>query len=471
MGVIADGVNKYITTPVSLVDVADVLGTPYDVGAVCTADSVNIWAKFTPVCLTDMFTPDEIADGYWSGKVYPSTGKPWYYGTGGAEKFNVPKLTSIEDIKAGAAWSRRKPNGSVYPYRLTDFLGYNHLAKCPLRSYLPNAIYTNTDNVLGIESITDTGVFGFTAQEVLDLFPITQAAGTAPDIYLGMVLGDGVNYSVLSKDTPIDFKDTTTRQFNIVCSKATDGYYLSVANSDGSSLGMFADIGDNIEVMLFLADTPSMTEFGYASELKFSALFDASSKVYALTTLTYIQLTYNASIEEETPIFTGMEYLDTDKYIRQGNTIALVSSYITGFSQGAVKIKATDVNSIKYRSLYVRLYQRLSLTNEGEDYTSEDWADALDIVTRGGGTLTATGTNYTFPEQVDYSFEVYDTEEDARMGVNYEVVQGYPIIDQIIVNEDNPNAVGWCSNELAVRGVITPETEHTTIKVNGEITL
>lgn len=124
--------NGVISSPVrQLADIKAVLGESVNgLGALCTSNNVNMWAKNKPVRHS---TKDPITDAQRASVLY---------GFNLNEKYTASSLMSYaRSVGAGnLAWGYDKPRGNSYsePYRRRDFDGYQHNAGCPAK-YGPSA--------------------------------------------------------------------------------------------------------------------------------------------------------------------------------------------------------------------------------------------------------------------------------------------------------------------------------------------
>lgn len=124
--------NGKITAPVSLhADVYSVLGisksgTFYDLGYACgnSHGKINPWSKYKPVNYDGIDT----------------SGKTWWKGRDGNCGINIHRLNNYQDAVNYAngsmnGWVYSAPSGGSNPYRLTDFVGYNHNAVAPVSGF------------------------------------------------------------------------------------------------------------------------------------------------------------------------------------------------------------------------------------------------------------------------------------------------------------------------------------------------
>lgn len=134
-----------VTAPVSIADVKKALGVGSgDVGTLCRSTMINMWAKFKPVpCRRSGFidTTIQLSGSVWN----TSVSEPWWRNTthkSGSVYINstygidAKRAYSLNSLFSGYSnWGYDRPNGGIEePYRLLDFLQYNHKAPQPLGS-------------------------------------------------------------------------------------------------------------------------------------------------------------------------------------------------------------------------------------------------------------------------------------------------------------------------------------------------
>lgn len=110
--------NNIISAPVSIDDIKAVLGeSSNDVATLCRSNNINMWSKKKPVRLANPF-PD--INGTWYRADDDDLGI----------QINKGANTNLGTLYAGASFVYKKPGGgSTQPYRMSDFIGYNHNAK------------------------------------------------------------------------------------------------------------------------------------------------------------------------------------------------------------------------------------------------------------------------------------------------------------------------------------------------------
>lgn len=108
----------------SIMMVRNALGYPStDLGTLCRCNKVNIWSKYKPVPYN--FTNNR-PSGWWRGQDRTCGITVNYYQAANEKLIKA----IIDDIKAGVScFTRHAPAGGVSePFRLGDFIGYNHEA-------------------------------------------------------------------------------------------------------------------------------------------------------------------------------------------------------------------------------------------------------------------------------------------------------------------------------------------------------
>lgn len=121
--------NGIITAPVSITDdVAKVLGVgSSDLGTLCKTEKINMWSKYAPM---QHFKISELTESEWKAAAY-----------------GFKKLGFYRDVRP------LPTGGDASPYRLTDFIGYNHNAKCGL-AFKQNEYICDLLNESGKDGVT-----------------------------------------------------------------------------------------------------------------------------------------------------------------------------------------------------------------------------------------------------------------------------------------------------------------------------
>lgn len=195
--------NGIIIAPINAEDPYRVLGVGqyngwWDIGYICSNEHgrINMWSRYKPVAL-----PAEVVNGTFNnswGKWddVPYTGSenwgnnPWFYGSMYRKTYTVPVISSLSDIgedgvqKETAKWTYNPPvGGDSSPFRLDDFLGYNHLAQAPLNAWMSSEIKINNRF---LASISDTGTDSYNGE--FEFHEILKFAFNSQPVYAGIAI-------------------------------------------------------------------------------------------------------------------------------------------------------------------------------------------------------------------------------------------------------------------------------------------
>ncbi|MBQ4388029.1 MAG: hypothetical protein II822_10560 [Prevotella sp.] len=120
--------NGEITAPVSINDVQHVLGvSANDVGNLCRSEKINKWARYKPV-IYQGFPIRGVAPRDYTFEAVTGLSI-----SGAIDKPRT--IVNYEDFEIGYD---RPTGGMLSPYRLTDFVKYNHYAQKPAEIYWRN---------------------------------------------------------------------------------------------------------------------------------------------------------------------------------------------------------------------------------------------------------------------------------------------------------------------------------------------
>lgn len=157
--------NGIVSAPVSFDDVNQALGTSHtDLSTMCKATQINMWAKYKPVrweypdttnALNQARTgwnPNAGNNAWW--KAIDGNYGLQYSGAAvdiaGTSSGVHDALNSVVTLATGGlnGWTYQRPRGSLViagnptePYRLSDFLEYNHNAVLPIKSITTHNVY------------------------------------------------------------------------------------------------------------------------------------------------------------------------------------------------------------------------------------------------------------------------------------------------------------------------------------------
>lgn len=155
--------------PVDLSAVLGVSGT--SLSGACRASSINMWAKYKPVCWPNVDTTDALNGTSWNPNA--AAAKQWWRSADGnfGLLYNNAKVDIPYPATSGATqmisglnsllakidgnmngWEYEKPfGGAREPYRLLDFLQYNHNAPNPIRKVEAKNVSGNSKEVYEFE--------------------------------------------------------------------------------------------------------------------------------------------------------------------------------------------------------------------------------------------------------------------------------------------------------------------------------
>lgn len=147
--------NGLITAPVTMQDVRTVLGnSSTDLGTLCKASQINMWAKYKPVPYAKIDTTDEFdktnntwksTARWWRDKIINGIDSGAYCG------FVIP-TKDVSSLTGGEpdGWTVKRPSGGTNsPYRLTDFASYYHNSVCPFSVVLPTTAVWSGSSLSG----------------------------------------------------------------------------------------------------------------------------------------------------------------------------------------------------------------------------------------------------------------------------------------------------------------------------------
>lgn len=179
-----------IQKPIDTIELMSVLGEGLnDIGSLCKSANINKWSKYKPVSAKSIIPQDNI----WKGD-------------DGKCGIEIIKYNSLIDLKIGYdnktdMYKYIHPSGgTLSPYRLTDFNGYNHEAKNPIKNVEAQ------DSIKSNETLTCTCIRetsnDFKLSDIKDL-------GTC---YYGVALFDN-NVPVYFRTSPYPISEITADYF------------------------------------------------------------------------------------------------------------------------------------------------------------------------------------------------------------------------------------------------------------------
>lgn len=455
---IVDG--NIITAPVSVSDVATVLGvSSYDVGTLCSSSKINMWAKWKPVPLRDTLgLPDELDgnDG-WRGNPISGTNRPWWFGGGqgvGTEwwTYDIPVISELEDIGNGgtqnnnSAWKYRRPDGNVssQAYRLTDFVGYKHDARPPFTPSLPTKLYLNSVQSFGLSSEYDLEKYEFNFNDIKNMLG-------QQHLYLGIAFWNRstgiITLAVNTRELDIDDEDSWW--FNI-----EPGNAAPILGNAG--VGQTINIGNTVDVFLFLSPSAGSTSQDVS---KYSALLETGMTVYRRytgsnigeITITLKGLYSFTALNFAYQNYTNWYYTDGDNQYRFNKVIVNISSRVSVRVQSGTAEGRYIINLVQYGYINGKRVQLPTHTIYSEQRE-----------------ITPTAYTVNLNDYNNFSFVAYSSLSDMQNERNPQVVQGIPIIEEIIYNFEDASLEGTVSSRKATIGIKFSPSQGEQVKINWE---
>lgn len=131
--------NGIITAPVSIDDVKQALGVgSNDLGTLCKSVKINMWSRKKPVIFNQLF---------------PALDSDWWLSTEGNCGIVASSLQSIEAVISAIDNNTitinymRPSGGTLSPYRISDFIGYNSAAAFPFDQPSDKQYIKGGDNI------------------------------------------------------------------------------------------------------------------------------------------------------------------------------------------------------------------------------------------------------------------------------------------------------------------------------------
>ncbi len=391
---------------------------------VCTHDNVNAWAKYKPVPFYGVVKKDTFyTNGKWE-KGEDSDG--WWYGSG-TPVMNAPRLDAsdlVNSIANSEVWTRVVPEGGIsQPYRLSDFIGYKHTARCPIRTFMPYVIYVNNSNKAGVTEISYDD-YEYSPEDVYKILKTE----TGADILVGAV----IRYQHPYGETTIE--ETIEHIVGSLSAFPTIEITFGDEERDSMNNYLYKMYINGNEVCTVLYNITQTTILNIGIYLKrdidvgvyYSAKFDSNSMAHKVYSLTHESKYIEATLEYKTVAIAKVE--NGIWYINYQGTIFEISGYITGFTQGELDLQTSE--SFDFESLHIRLYQKLSLDDEQDESIYPDLT-LLSKTNRNSSSSLSLDLPSSFDNNNTVSYaplEIYETEDDAYYNENSQTVYGYPII-------------------------------------------
>lgn len=350
--------NGKITAPVSIYDVQRALGSSSpDLGTLCKHSAINVWAKYKPVQknLIDTVTGQwDFTNNRWLNSA------TWWKGSGSFQVGGIEVKTATllgpastqgtllsyyEGSDPMNGWVYQRPTGgSIQPYRLTDFAGYNHKAPPPLARFYVT------------EEIIQDG--HFTASALMQMNDVANAD------YLS--LGD---FSASAFPNGLYFGVVFTQNGDVKLVVTNDTVNVSQLRVNFSGSGNMLPLGDYTVYPILCRDQIPITQTYQTQNLFLTCpmvspvqtqIVSSSSTVDVQLTPTYTigQLRVSMNIANNTgSTITNVRWYLSDSSAQPSGTGTLISDISAGSS--------ADVLNVAYTS---GQYFHVSFTYNGSTY-------------------------------------------------------------------------------------------------------
>lgn len=414
--------NGYITAPVSISDVRQVLNVSYDdLGLLCLSPAINKWAKYKPVGKAKLFTNDELN----SDKTWASSSTWW---KGNADVEVIPAGTvfhAAQDLTnmSPAAWiticgikylgftnkidivrlfnpaanhwvvqmgglfgnnyTHVPPGGgSTEPFRLTDFNQYWHNAYLGLYPDWRTAEGTARINKNASNPTYECSIISQDAGTTLGFSDVFAAVGTNAhmEVVLGVMDAQGTGLSLDASvghswsESGTSYIDTLDFSTAYPINRTYIGFYCAFVKINGTDY--------HVPLLQSGGDTPNIT-FPLAPNTKAMKIFYVSDTV---ENLLYTKYQYSASyalLAKNQTISKAHEYMKLDI-----NNKKNYSSLYLGYN--SFKIELTGANGgVQFTDEIYNNHPRLVFKQT--DIQAEDWgsnSDADNITIPPGAEMT-----------------------------------------------------------------------------------
>lgn len=416
----------------------------WDIGYICSNENgkINKWSRYKPVSLKDISIPDFFNNDtkVWDENPLPTTKKSWIYGDSNRSTYTVPIITKLSDIGSNGVqnddseWKYNPPTKGNYVFRLTDFLGYNHQARCPIIVEIQDEIKLNSPFFASVSYNNSEKTMGeFGLDEILNF------------VYGGSYIYAGIAIRNVTKSrTSVYVQEERLQQKDF-----SYGGIFVLQPGSGASIkdGGFGQViapGDKVEVMIFLSSSPGETSFDMAT--KFSALVDKKYCKCYISAVAYQQVT----VVEVPYVFKNLTSTINTTY---GITY-YVNEEDFNVGYGANIYSFTRTINALYAKLTVKqtpdsAYMLFNIYLSGEGVVDGEYGYATVRCTPNliykswqNGSFSYGNFNYDLNGVEDMVFDAYESIEDARNRKNAIIMYGCPIYDSVIDHEEDTAYIG-----------------------------
>ena len=271
-----------VSAPVSFTDVQNALGVSYtDLAALCTASTINKWAKYKPVVYPSVSSSN---DG--KGTVVNTTSLKQMYG------LTIPHTTDPFTTykNGGGAWTYTKPSGGAEsPYRLADFNGYRHNATPPIYTDFKKGVFQDF-NIFSTAFLIDTH-----SGNSLSITDFAPSSAQSDRVKLGADL-----YGCPSSTK----NDISTWQHLTSVMSVDAGSRMTVTIADLANQHVYIADGSYYAFVLHLGDVTGMYTMPWDDDHYFAAMYAAKALPFFSIVSPYIWMLPDINVSSRYFAFT-----------------------------------------------------------------------------------------------------------------------------------------------------------------------
>ena len=271
-----------VSAPVSFTDVQNALGVSYtDLAALCTASTINKWAKYKPVVYPSVSSSN---DG--KGTVVNTTSLKQMYG------LTIPHTTDPFTTykNGGGAWTYTKPTGgAASPYRLADFNGYRHNATPPIYTDFKKGVFQDF-NIFSTAFLIDTH-----SGNSLSITDFAPSSAQSDRVQIGADL-----YGCPSSTK----NDISTWQHLTSVMSVDAGSRMTVTIADLANMHVYIADGSYYAFVLHLGDVTGMYTMPWDDDHYFAAMYAAKALPFFSIVSPYIWMLPDINVSSRYFAFT-----------------------------------------------------------------------------------------------------------------------------------------------------------------------